>query len=102
MTTEPFTARRDARTYDRRITPLPAHRAGRARRPHVPIIRIEMLQGRSLAQKRELVRVLTESFCNIAQADPEHTTVVITEYPAESWAMNGKLYIDHPDDENDD
>lgn len=67
----------------------------------MPMIRVEMLQGRSLAQKRELVRVLTESFCNIAQADPKNTWVVISEYPAESWASDGKLYIDHPDEDDD-
>ena len=67
----------------------------------MPIVRIEMLPGRSLAQKRELVRVITDAVCNIAHTRPEDTLVVFDEYSVEDWASNGKLYIDQ-DDENDD
>ena len=31
----------------------------------MPIVRIEMLPGRSLAQKRELVRLITDAVCNV-------------------------------------
>lgn len=67
----------------------------------MPIVRIEMLQGRSLAQKRELARVITDAVVNIAQARPEDTTIVFSEYSPESWATDAKLYIDHDDDEDD-
>lgn len=67
----------------------------------MPIVRIEMLEGRSLAQKRELARVVTDAVCNIAHTAPEDTLVVFSEYSAESWASDGALYIDHDDDEDD-
>lgn len=67
----------------------------------MPIVRIEMLPGRSLAQKRELVRVITDAVCNIAHTRPEDTYVLFSEFSVEDWAFNGKLYLDH-DDEDDD
>ncbi len=68
----------------------------------MPIVRIEMLPGRSLAQKRELVRVITDAVCNIAHTTPEDTLVLFSEYAVEDWASKGKLYIDQDDeDEND-
>ncbi len=67
----------------------------------MPVIRIEMLTGRSLAQKRELTRVITDAVCNIAQASPEDTLVLFTEYSVESWGSKGKLYLDQEDDDDD-
>ncbi len=67
----------------------------------MPIVRIEMLPGRSLAQKRELVRVITDAVCNIAHTRPEDTLVLFSEYSVEHWASKGKLYVDQ-DDEDDD
>jgi 4-oxalocrotonate tautomerase len=65
----------------------------------MPIVRIEMLAGRSLAQKRELTRVITDAVANIAQARPEDTYVLFTEYSVETWASNGQLYLDQEDDD---
>jgi len=67
----------------------------------MPIVRIEMLPGRSLAQKRELVRVITDAVCNIAHTTPEDTLVLFSEYSVENWGSKGKLYIDQDDDEDD-
>jgi 4-oxalocrotonate tautomerase len=68
----------------------------------MPIVRIDMLPGRSLAQKRELVRVITDAVCNIAHTRPEDTYVLFSEFSVEDWALDGKLYVDHDDDEDDD
>lgn len=67
----------------------------------MPVVRIEMLPGRSLAQKRELVRVITDAVCNIAHTRPEDTLVLFSEYSVEDWASRGRLYIDQEDDEED-
>ena len=68
----------------------------------MPIVRIEMLPGRSLAQKREMVRVITDAVCNIAHTDPKDTLVVFQEYSVEDWASDGKLYVDQDDVEDED
>jgi len=67
----------------------------------MPIVRIEMLPGRSTAQKRELVRVITDAICNIAHTTPEATTILFSEYSVEDWASGGKLYVDQEDEEDD-
>lgn len=67
----------------------------------MPIVRIEMLAGRSLAQKRELTRVITDAVCNIAQARPEDTFVLFNEYSVEHWAQKGTLYLDQEDDDEE-
>lgn len=65
----------------------------------MPIVRIEMLPGRSLAQKRELVRVITDAVCNIAHTTPQDTLVLFNEYSVEDWGADGRLYIDQDDDD---
>ena len=67
----------------------------------MPVVRIEMLPGRSLAQKRELVRLITDAVCNVAHTRPEDTLVLFSEYSVEDWASNGKLYIDQEDEEEE-
>lgn len=67
----------------------------------MPIVRIEMLPGRSLAQKRELARVITDAVCNIAHTRPEDTLVLFTEFSVEDWAAKGKLYVDQDDEDED-
>lgn len=67
----------------------------------MPIVRIEMLPGRSLAQKRELVRLITDAVCNVAHTRPEDTYVLFSEYDVEAWASNGRLYLDQDDDEDE-
>ncbi len=67
----------------------------------MPVVHIEMLPGRSLAQKRELVRLITDAVCNVAHTRPEDTLVLFSEYSVEDWASNGKLYIDQEDPEEE-
>jgi 4-oxalocrotonate tautomerase family enzyme len=68
----------------------------------MPIVRIEMLPGRSIAQKRELTRVITDAVCNIAHTRPEDTIVLFSEYSVEDWSVRGKLYIDLDEDDEKD
>ena len=67
----------------------------------MPVVHIEMLPGRSLAQKRELVRLITDAVCNVAHTRPQDTVVLFSEYSVEDWASNGKLYIDQEDEEEE-
>jgi phenylpyruvate tautomerase PptA (4-oxalocrotonate tautomerase family) len=47
-----------------------------------------MLRGCSLAQKRELPRVITGAVCNIAHTQLEQTVVLIQNYSVEDWAYD--------------
>lgn len=57
----------------------------------MPIIRVEMWEGRTLDQKRELVEVLTKEMARIAECDVESVYVVIEEVKKENWGASGQL-----------
>ncbi len=57
----------------------------------MPIVRVEMWTGRTVAQKKELARVITEAMVNIAHTTPEATIIIFEDIPRENWAQSGKL-----------
>lgn len=57
----------------------------------MPIVRVEMWEGRTHAQKAELARVITEAVVTIAHTTPEATTVIFDDIAKENWASGGKL-----------
>lgn len=63
----------------------------------MPIIRIEMWEGRTLEQKRELVEVLTRETARIAGTDPDSIYIIIEDVKKENWGAGGRLSSDkHP------
>lgn len=60
----------------------------------MPIINIKMAKGRTIEQKRDLARTLTEDVVRILDVRPEWVTVIIDEYERENWASEGSLHID--------
>lgn len=60
----------------------------------MPIIRVEMLEGRTAEQKRALVKELTEAFVRTAGGRPDAISVVLTDVAKGDWAAGGKLYSD--------
>lgn len=57
----------------------------------MPIIRVEMWEGRSLDKKRELVETLTADMARIAECDPASIYVVISDIKKENWGAGGEL-----------
>ena len=57
----------------------------------MPIIRVEMLKGRTVEQKSNLVKRLTDDFESICDGKPEDLHVVISEIDKENWGADGKL-----------
>jgi 4-oxalocrotonate tautomerase len=60
----------------------------------MPIVHVEMWEGRSLEQKRELVEVLTRETARIAQCAPESVYIVIQDVKKENWGAGGRLCSD--------
>ena len=60
----------------------------------MPIIRVEMLPGRTVAQKRALVESLTEGFLQSCGGRKEAIQVIITETEADNWGIGAKLLAD--------
>ncbi|MFN8637660.1 MAG: 4-oxalocrotonate tautomerase [Chloroflexota bacterium] len=60
----------------------------------MPVITVQMFEGRSAEQKRELVAALTDVMVRIGKTTPEATHVILQEVSRENWASGGKLNSD--------
>jgi 4-oxalocrotonate tautomerase len=60
----------------------------------MPIIRVELLKGRSVEQKREFAELVTREGARILKCTPEAIDVVFAEIDRSDWATGGVLQID--------
>jgi 4-oxalocrotonate tautomerase len=60
----------------------------------MPVIQITISQGRSVEQKRELVKVLTRETARIMKTDEEKVRILIYEVSRENWGNAGILGTD--------
>ena len=60
----------------------------------MPVIQITMNEGRSIEQKRELVKVLTRETARILHAKEENMRILIYEISKENWGNGGILGSD--------
>ena len=62
----------------------------------MPIIRVEMLKGRTVEQKRALAEKLTDSFIEACGGNKASINVLISDVEAEDWAIGAQLLSDPP------
>ncbi|HAH96146.1 MAG TPA: 4-oxalocrotonate tautomerase [Firmicutes bacterium] len=60
----------------------------------MPIIQIELLEGRTIDQKRALVERVTQAVCETINAPAEAVSIIIREMKREDYAKAGKLAAD--------
>jgi len=60
----------------------------------MPIVQIDMLEGRSIEQKRALVKKVTEAISETANCPADAVTIILREMPKEHLAKSGKLRSD--------
>ena len=60
----------------------------------MPVVIVEMWEGRSVEQKQRLIKALTDAMVEHAGASPTHLHVIIHETPRESWGRDGKISIE--------
>ncbi|MCF8533216.1 MAG: 4-oxalocrotonate tautomerase [Reyranella sp.] len=60
----------------------------------MPMIRVEMFEGRSTDQRRKLAKELTEGTCRALGCTPDAVQIVLTDIKKENWAEAGKLFSD--------
>ena len=56
----------------------------------MPVVTVEMGEGRSIEQKKKLVEGIT-SVMNSIGIPPEATHIIIKDVPKYNWASGGKL-----------
>ena len=60
----------------------------------MPIIRIEMFEGRSVEQKRACAEAVTQAWCATCGSTPAMVTVVFSDVAKSDWATAGRLASD--------
>jgi len=63
----------------------------------MPVVVVQLWEGRSVEQKRQLVRAITDAMVQFADASPDALHVAIQEYSSEQWARGGVLAVDMDD-----
>lgn len=58
----------------------------------MPIIHVQMFEGRTQEQKREFVEALTRETVRILKTTPESVDILFTEMKKNDWATAGKLW----------
>jgi 4-oxalocrotonate tautomerase len=56
----------------------------------MPVVIVEMWEGRSVEQKRELAEGITGAFEKLG-TPPEAVHVIMKDNPKQNWAIGGKL-----------
>ncbi len=56
----------------------------------MPVVTVEMWEGRTIEQKKQLVEGITASFVKIG-THPEAVQIIIKDVPKHNWAIAGKL-----------
>ncbi len=57
----------------------------------MPFITVKMLEGRTLEQKKALVKEITEAIERTCNAKPENTLVLVEDVSPDMWAKGGVM-----------
>lgn len=63
----------------------------------MPTYHIEMMEGRTLEQKKKLVAEITRVSVEVLGGEAESVDILITDVPRTNWATGGKLWSDPRD-----
>ncbi len=61
----------------------------------MPIITIELLEGRSIEQKREIAKKVTEAIVETVKVKPDTVQIIFHDMKKENYAIAGNLYSDN-------
>ena len=60
----------------------------------MPILQVEILKGRTVEQKREMVRKVTDAITETLNCPKEAVSIIIREMEWENYAKAGVLKVD--------
>ena len=60
----------------------------------MPTYHVEMMEGRTIEQKKKLVAEITRVSVEVLGGVADSVDVIITEIKRENWATGGKLWSD--------
>ena len=60
----------------------------------MPTYHIEMIEGRTIEQKRKLVQEITRITVEVLGSSPDSVDILIIDVKRENWATGGKLWTE--------
>ena len=63
----------------------------------MPTYHIEMMEGRTVEQKKKLGEAITQATVDILGSTPDAVDIIITDIKRENWATGGKLWSEPRD-----
>ena len=60
----------------------------------MPIVTIELIEGRTVDQKREIAKEITQVIKEVTQVPDDAIEVIFHDMKKENYAKGGKLFID--------
>jgi len=60
----------------------------------MPIIHVELFEGRTVEQKREFAETVTRETCRILKCEPSAVDIIFQDTAKSNWAHAGKLASD--------
>ena len=63
----------------------------------MPVVTVQMWPGRTVDQKRKLVKAITDAMVEHADARPGNLHVIIQDVELENWGLAGVLGVDRKD-----
>jgi 4-oxalocrotonate tautomerase len=58
----------------------------------MPIVRIEMLAGRSPETKQQIAAEMTQTIARLCHVDPAHIYIMFHDVLHQDWAVAGKVF----------
>lgn len=60
----------------------------------MPIITVNMIEGRTVDQKRRLVAEMTDTVVRTLSVMPEDVTIIVQDMAKHDYAVGGVLFVD--------
>lgn len=60
----------------------------------MPIIRVELFEGRDRDMKRKIIKEVTDGFCRATEASPDTVHVILSDVSKEDWGRGGEAFAD--------
>jgi len=62
----------------------------------MPLIQVDMFEGRTDEQIKIYVRALTDTTCQLLGCTPEDVTIILRDVPRSRWSIGGNLWTNPP------
>jgi 4-oxalocrotonate tautomerase len=63
----------------------------------MPTYHVEMLEGRTIDQKKKLVEAITQISVELLGGAPDSVDIIITDIKRDNWATGGKMWSEPRD-----